>query len=102
MSQIDKRAFPNTAEKRFLQERNCNDRIYAYLLLQSKFNPNGRETHRYVEKMSNIEIAEALNISRNTVGTRMKDLKNNIVWTKQNEGNPKWMKESKLVLLSYL
>ena len=76
MSQIDKRAFPNTAEKRFLQDRNCNDRIYAYLLLQSKFNPNGRETHRYVEKMSNIEIAEALNISRNTVGTRMKDLKN--------------------------
>ena len=58
MSQIDKRAFPNTAEKRFLQDRNCNDRIYAYLLLQSKFNPNGRETHRYVEKMSNIEIAE--------------------------------------------
>ena len=76
MSQkMDKRPFPNTVEQMFLQDNNCNDRIYAYLLLQSKFNPTGRETHRYVEKMSNIKIAEALGISRNTVGTRMKDLK---------------------------
>lgn len=74
MSQ-DKRAFPNTNEGLFLSDKNCNDRIYAYLLLQSKFNPNGRETHRYVQKISNIKIAEDLGISRNTVGKRMKDLK---------------------------
>lgn len=70
----DKRPFPNTQEIFFLKDKNCNDRIYAYLLLQSKFNPNGRETHRYVEKMSNLKIAEDLSISRNTVGVRMKDL----------------------------
>lgn len=76
MSQkIDKRPFPNTTEKYFLQDKNCNDRIYAYLLLQSKFNPNGRETHRYVEKMSNLQIAADLKLNKNTVGTRMKDLK---------------------------
>ena len=76
MSQkIDKRPFPNTVEKYFLQDKNCNDRIYAYLLLQSKFNPNGRETHRYVEKMSNLQIAADLKLNKNTVGTRMKDLK---------------------------
>lgn len=72
---MDKRAFPNTQEGYFLKENNCNDRIYAYLLLQSKFNPNGKETHRYVEKMSNIAISDALGISRNTVGVRIKDLK---------------------------
>lgn len=71
----NERPFPNTVEKTFLQERNCNDRIYAYLLLQSKMNPNGRETHRYVEKMSNIQIADALHINNHTVGTRIKDLK---------------------------
>lgn len=71
----NERAFPNTAEKRFLQDKNCNDRIYAYLLLQSKFNPNGKETHRYVEKMSNLKIATDLHLNKNTVGTRMKDLK---------------------------
>lgn len=76
MSQkIDKRPFPNTTEKYFLQDKNCNDRIYAYLLLQSRFNPNGRETHRYVEKMSNLQIAADLKLNKNTVGTRMKDLK---------------------------
>lgn len=71
----DNRAFPNTVEKMFLEDKTCNDRIYTYLLLQSKYNPNGRESHRYVEKMSNLEIAAALKISRNTVGTRIKDLK---------------------------
>lgn len=75
MSNNDKRPFPNTVEKMFLEDKTCNDRIYAYLLLQSKFNPSGRETHRYVEKMSNMQLAEALKISRNTVGTRIKDLK---------------------------
>ena len=65
MSQkIDKRPFPNTTEKYFLQDKNCNDRIYAYLLLQSKFNPNGRETHRYVEKMSNLQIAADLKLNK--------------------------------------
>lgn len=32
------------------------------------------ETHRYVEKMSNEQIAKDLGISRNTVSARMKDL----------------------------
>lgn len=47
-------SFPNIQEGFFLKDKNCNDRIYAYLLLQSKYNPNGRESHRYVEKMTNI------------------------------------------------
>jgi biotin operon repressor len=72
----DERPMPNTNEKRFLQDKNCNERIYTYLLLQSKRRPDGSETHRYVEKMSNQQIAEALGLSRNTVGTRMKDLIN--------------------------
>lgn len=74
MSKKDERAMPNTVEGWFLKDKNCNERIYTYLLLKSKFNPNGRETHRYLEKISNLKIAEDLGISRNTVGTRMKDL----------------------------
>ena len=73
MSKKDERAMPNTVEGWFLKDKNCNERIYTYLLLKSKFNPNGRETHRYLEKISNLKIAEDLGISRNTVGTRMKD-----------------------------
>lgn len=68
-------SFPNTQEEFFLKDKNCNDRIYAYLLLQSKYNPNGRESHRYVEKMTNIQIAETLHLNNHTVGTRMNDLK---------------------------
>lgn len=70
-----KRPMPNTQEGYFLRNKNCNERIYTYLLLKSKRNPNGRESHRYVEKMTNIKIAEDLGISRNTVGARMADLK---------------------------
>lgn len=73
MTSEEKRAFPNTQEREFLRNNNCSDRIYTYLLLQSKWNPS--ETHRYVEKMTNIEIAEKLGISRNTVGKRINDLK---------------------------
>ena len=69
-----KRPVPNTEEGFFLKSRNCNERIYVYLLLKSKRRPDGSENHRYVEKMSNQKIAEDLGISRNTVGTRIKDL----------------------------
>lgn len=71
----NERPMPNTDNKIFLRDKNCNDRIYTYLLLKSKRNPNGRETHRYVEKMTNIQIANDLGITRATVGARMKDLK---------------------------
>lgn len=70
----NERPVPNTTEGIFLKDNNCNERIYTYLLLKSKFNPNGRETHRYLEKISNIKIAEDLGLNRNTVGTRIKDL----------------------------
>src|SRR5574344_2155400 len=76
MPKKDERAMPNTTEGWFLKDKNCNERIYTYLLLKSKFNPNGRETHRYLEKISNIKIAEDLGLNRSTVGTRMKDLIN--------------------------
>ena len=70
-----KRPFPNTEEEFFLKNKNCSDRIYAYLLLKSQRRPDGNEHHRYLEKISNVKIAEALGISRNTVGTHMKTLK---------------------------
>lgn len=69
-----KRPIPNTEEKMFLRSKNCNERIYVYLLLRSKRRPDGSEHHRYLEKISNIKIAEDLGINRNTVGTRMKEL----------------------------
>lgn len=69
-----KRPVPNTAEGFFLKSKNCNERIYVYLLLKSKRRPDGKETHRYVEKMTQQKIAEDLGISRNTVSTRLKDL----------------------------
>ena len=51
---MDKRPVPNTVECFFLKESKLSDRLYVYLLLKSKHNPNGRETHRYVEKISNV------------------------------------------------
>lgn len=69
------RPVPNTQEGFFLSNKNCNERIYIYLLLRSKRRPDGSENHRYVEKMTNLKIAEDLGISRNTVGARLKDLK---------------------------
>lgn len=65
---------PNTQEGIFLQNKNCNERIYIYLLLRSKYNPKDGDNHRYVEKMSNEQIAKDLGLNRNTVGKRMKDL----------------------------
>lgn len=70
----NKRPVPNTEEGFFLKNKNCNERIYIYLLLKSKRRPDGSETHRYVEKMTQQKIADDLGISRNTVGTRLKDL----------------------------
>ena len=65
---------PNTEEGMFLQNKNCNERIYIYLLLRSKCNTANDETHRYVERMSNEQIAKDLGLNRNTVGKRLKDL----------------------------
>lgn len=70
----DRRPVPNTEEGFFLKSKNCNERIYVYLLLKSKRRPDGKETHRYVEKMTQQKIADDLGISRNTVSTRLKDL----------------------------
>lgn len=69
-----KRPVPGYSEGFFLSNKNCNERIYVYLLLKSKRRPDGSETHRYVEKMTNQKIADDLGMSRNTVGTRLKDL----------------------------
>ena len=69
-----RRPMPNTQEGFFLKSKNCNEKIYVYLLLKSKHNPNGKETHRYVEKMTQQKIADDLGISRNTVSARLKDL----------------------------
>ena len=74
ISTENKRPVPGTKEGFFLRSKNCNERIYIYLLLKSKRRPDGTETHRYVEKMTNQKIAEDLGLSRNTVGKRLKDL----------------------------
>ena len=65
---------PNTEEGFFLKSKNCNERIYVYLLLKSKRHSNSKETYRYVEKMTQQKIANDLGINRNTVSTRLKDL----------------------------
>ena len=70
----NKRPVPSTKEGIFLRSKNCNERIYVYLLLRSKRRPDGTESHRYVERMTNQQIAKDLGISRNTVGARLKDL----------------------------
>lgn len=48
----NKRPMPNTQEGFFLKSKNCNEKIYTYLLLKSKRRPDGSESHRYVEKMT--------------------------------------------------
>ena len=48
-----KRPVPGYREGFFLSSKNCNERIYIYLLLKSKRRTDGSETHRYVEKMTN-------------------------------------------------
>lgn len=50
------------------------ERVYTYLLLKSFRNPDGKEKHRYVKRMTNQEIAKDLGISRNTVGPKITQL----------------------------
>lgn len=73
---IDKRPVPNVKEQFFLSDKDCDERLYVYLLLKSKRNDKNSETHRFMSKKSYEEIAADLGMSRQTVGKHMKTLIN--------------------------
>lgn len=52
-------------------------RVYAILQRMSYWNPNGNEDHRYIPmwQFTQSYVASELNLTRNTIGTKLKELK---------------------------